>query len=325
VGLLLREEDVERVIDMDAVIGAVRAAMIEFGEGVAQNQPRRRVYPPGGVLNVMFASHPGCGHYGLKTYSIGGGRARFLVILYSIEGDRPGSVEALIEANLLGAYRTGAATGVAAAALAPPGPVEVALIGTGFQARTQALALSRAIPVTKFRVFSRNADHKDAFVQEVAERLKVPAAAAETAEEAVRGAPVVVCMTNSATPVIEAGWVEKGALVVGAGINLPSKAELPPDLVNACEAVVVDQLESAKLESGDLLNAEASGGFDWEQVQELGAVLAGKAPGRRSPGGTVLFESHGLALWDVAAGALVLKRAREARLGQVVDLFGDHV
>ena len=119
--------------------------------------------------------------------------------------------------------------------------------------------------------------------------------------------------------------MEKGALVVGAGINLPSKAELPPDLVNACEAVVVDQLESAKLESGDLLNAEASGGFDWEQVQELGAVLAGKAPGRRSPGGTVLFESHGLALWDVAAGALVLKRAREARLGQVVDLFGDHV
>ncbi len=321
-GLLLREEDVERVIDMDAVIDAVRAAGIALGEGVAQNQPRRRVYPPGGVLNVMFASHPGCGHYGLKTYSIGGGRARFLVILYAIDGDRAGSVEALIEANLLGAYRTGAATGVAAAALAPPGPIEVALIGTGFQARTQVHALSRAIAVNKFRVFSRNADHKLAFAQEVAEHLKVVAVAAETAEEAVRGAQVVVCMTNSATPVIEAGWVEKGTLVVGAGINLPNKSELPPDLVNACEAVVVDQLEAAKLESGDLLNAEASG-FDWEKVQELGAVLAGKAPGRRSPGGTVLFESHGLALWDVAAGAVVLKRAREARLGQVLDLFGD--
>src|SRR2546421_1005437 len=184
VGLLLREEDVERVIDMDAVIGAVRAAMIEFGEGVAQNEPRRRVYPPGGVLNVMFASHPGCGHYGLKTYSIGGGRARFLVILYAIEGDRAGSVEALIEADLLGAYRTRAATGVAAAALAPTGPVEVALIGTGFQARTQALALSRAIPVTEFRVFSRNAAHKEAFAQEGRERLKVAAVARQTAARA---------------------------------------------------------------------------------------------------------------------------------------------
>jgi alanine dehydrogenase len=321
VATLLREADVERVIEMEPVIDAVERSMRELGEGVAANVPRRRVFPPGNVLNVMFASFPGSGYYGLKSYSIGGGKVRFLVALYRQEGERAGDLEALIEAGLMGAYRTGAASGVAAKALAPAGPVEVAVIGAGYQARTQVHALSRCLPVTRFRVFSRDRDRREAFVAELAEHLGIEAVAAASAEEAVRGAPVVVTMTNSGTPVLEAEWVEPGALVIGAGSNIPTKAELPPELVERAELVVVDQLEAARIESGDLLLAEASGHYDWERTVELGAVLAGKEPGRRSGDGIVLFESHGLALWDVAAGAVVLERARQARLGTEVELF----
>ena len=100
----------------------------------------------------------------------------------------------------------------------------------------------------------------------------------------------------------------------------PGRFELPPDLVGACETVVVDQLEVARLESGDLINAEVAGQFEWDRAVELGAVLAGKAPGRRSPAGRVLFESHGLALWDVAAAGVVLRLARERGLGEEVSL-----
>src|SRR5487761_1334273 len=105
VTLVLREADVERVIQMDPVIAAVEAAMRELGSGVAQNEPRRRAFAPGGLLNVMFASYPGGGCTGLKAYTVAAGRARFLVVQFALDG----SLQALIEADLMGAYRTGAA------------------------------------------------------------------------------------------------------------------------------------------------------------------------------------------------------------------------
>lgn len=306
---------------MEPVIDAVGRAMKELGEGIAQNVPRRRVYPPGNVLNVMFASFPGSGYYGFKSYSIGGGTVRFLVALYNQDGPRAGNIEALIEANLLGAYRTGAASAVAARALAPSGPVEVGVIGSGWQARTQVHALSRVIPAVHFRVFSRDPSRRATFAAELDEQLGIPAVAVDSAEQAVRQAQVVVTMTNSDTPVLDADWVEPGALVIAAGTNIPTRAELPPELVERAEVIVVDQLEAARLESGDLLRAEASGHLDWDRVVELGAVVAGKDRGRRSADGIVLFESHGLALWDVAAGAEVLAKARQRRLGTEIDLF----
>lgn len=318
VALHLGEDDVEKVLEMDAVIAAVERVTADLGRGIAQNEPRRRLFPPGGVLNVMFATDPGSGHYGIKTYSIGGGAVRFLVLLYREDGN----IVALVEANRLGAYRTGAASAVAARRLANPGPQEVAVIGTGWQARTQVHALSRTLDVTRFRIFGRDPARREAFAEEVREHLGVTAEVAASAEEAVRGAGVVVTVTSSATPVIDAGWVAEGALVIGAGVNQPHKAELPAALVKRAGTVVVDQLAAARLESGDLLLAEAGGQFDWEGVEELGAVLAGTAPGRRSAQDVVLFESHGLAIWDVAAAALVYEEAKRTRLGNEIEIFG---
>jgi alanine dehydrogenase len=321
VATLLREADVERVIKMEPVIEALADAMRELGEGIAENIPRRRVYPPGNVLSVMFASYPGSGYYGLKSYSIGGGKVRFLVVLYRQNGEDAGNIDGLIEGNLLGAYRTGAASGLAARELAPKGAVEVGVIGSGWQARTQVHAISRTIPVTRFRVYSRDPARRAAFAEELSDGLGIDAVPAGSAEEAVRGAPVVVTMTNSGSPVLEAGWIEPGALVIAAGSNIPNKAELPGELVQRAEVVVVDQLAAAQLESGDLLLAEAGGHFSWDRAVEFGAVLAGEAEGRRSEDGIVLFESHGLALWDIAAGAYVLREARRIRLGNEVDRF----
>lgn len=304
--LLLREADIERVGEMRPVMEAVEAAMTELGEGKAQNQPRRRVYPPGGVLNMMSATWPGGGVSGFKAYTVAGGRARFLVTLYDLDG-RP---VALIEGDRLGTIRTGAATGVAARRLTPPGPKTVALIGTGWQARTQAEALREALEISELRVFGRDPERRRSFAEEFGARP------APSAEEAVRGADVVVTMTTSADPVLEASWVQPGALVVGAGSNYPNRSELPPELIHAARAVVVDQLDTARLESGDLIRA----GYDLDQALELGAVLAGMAapPPGEAP---LVFESHGLAIWDLAAGCTVLGPARAHSLGEEVRLF----
>jgi ornithine cyclodeaminase/alanine dehydrogenase-like protein (mu-crystallin family) len=313
---ILREEDVAQVVDMDAVIAAITAAMRELGEGKAQNEPRRRAFAPGALLNVMFAAYPGGGCMGLKAYSVAGGKARFLVTVFGLDG----TLTALVDADLLGAYRTGAATAVAARALGPKGPVTVALIGTGHQARTQSLALSRVLEISELRVFSRDQGHREAFAAERATALGLKVVAASSAEAAVRGAAVVVTITTSTTPVLEAGWVTGPALVVGAGSNFPNRSEIPAELVERAQTIVVDQLATARLESGDLIAAHEAGKFEWERAVELGSVLAGgwKAP---EPAGITLFESHGLALWDLAAASTVLPVAEARGLGVVLEIF----
>ena len=300
---------------MDDVIAAVTAAMKELGEGIAQNVPRRRVFPPGGILNVMFASYPGGRCTGLKAYSVADGRARFLVTLFGLDG----SLEALIEADFMGAYRTGAASAVAARALARPGPATIALIGAGWQASTQALALSRVIEIKELRVFSRDHDRRSAFAREQEAQLGCVTVAAGSAELAVRGADVVITMTTSKTPVVEADWVEPHALVIAAGSNWHNKAEVTADLVAKAQTVVVDQLEAAQLESGDLIAAHEAGKFEWSRAVELGAVVAGKWQ-RPEGSGITLFESHGLALWDLAAGSGLLAAARARGFGEEVQL-----
>ncbi len=314
--LILREADVQELIEMDDVIAAVDAAMKELGQGIAQNEPRRRAFAPGGLLNVMFASFPGGNCTGLKAYTVADGKVRFLVVMFALDG----TLQALIEADFMGSYRTGAATAVAVRALGPKGAVTVGVIGTGWQASTQALALSRVLDIKELRVFSRDYDRRSAFAREQEEQLEVKTVASASAEEAVRGADVVVTITTSPSPVIEESWVEPHAMVVAAGSNFRNKAEIPPELVARAQTVVVDQLAAARLESGDLISAHEAGKFDWERAVDLGSVLAGKWPPPAERGITI-FESHGLALWDLAAGTVVLAAARERGMSEELVLF----
>jgi ornithine cyclodeaminase/alanine dehydrogenase-like protein (mu-crystallin family) len=316
VALILRESDVQELIEMDDVLAAVESSMRELGEGIAQNEPRRRLFPPGGLLNVMFASFPGGGCTGLKAYTVTNGRARFLVVIFGLDG----SLQALIEADFLGSYRTGAATAIATKKLGPRGPATVALIGAGWQAATQALALSRVIEIKELRVFSRSAERRAEFVREQEEQLGIKAVATDSAESAVRGADVVVTITTSHSPVIQSEWVEPHALVAAAGSNFRQRAEIPPELVERAQTVVVDQLAAAQLDSGDLIQAHEAGKFDWTRAVELGNVVAGKwAPPEKA--GITLFESHGVALWDLAAASAVLKVARERGMAEEIELL----
>jgi alanine dehydrogenase len=314
--LILRESDVQELIEMADIIASVEDAMRELGEGDAENEPRRRVFPPGGLLNVMFASYPGGRCTGLKAYTVADGHVRFLVVIFGVDG----SLQAMIEADFMGAYRTGAATAVAVKALGLPGSATVALIGTGWQAATQALALSHVLEISELRVYSRNGERRAAFAEEQHEQLGIKTVAAATAEAAVRGADIVVTCTTSHTAVIEADWVEPHALIAAIGSNYRNRAELPIELVERAQTVVVDQLGAAQLESGDLIQAAEAGKFDWDQVVELGSVVAGRWE-RPDRAGITLFESHGIALWDLAAGAAVLAAARRRGGYEEIDFL----
>jgi len=316
VALILRESDVQDLIEMDDVIAAVEGAMKELADGDAYNEPRRRAFFPGGLLNVMFAAYPGGKVSGLKGYTVSDGHVRFLVVLFALDG----SLDALIEADFMGAYRTGASTAIAARALGVPGPARVALIGTGWQASTQALALSRALEIEELRVFSRNPEKRAIFAAEQEEQLGVKTVASETAEAAVRGANLVVTITTSHNPVLEAEWVEPDAMVAAVGSNFRNRVEVPVELVARAQTVVVDQLSIAQIESGDLIQAHEAGKFDWSQAVELASVVAGQWERPERPGIT-LFESHGLAIWDLAAASTVVAAARRRGGYEEIELL----
>jgi ornithine cyclodeaminase/alanine dehydrogenase-like protein (mu-crystallin family) len=143
----------------------------------------------------------------------------------------------------------------------------------------------------------------------------VDASPASTAEAALREADVVITMTTARDPVLQGAWLKLGAHVNAAGVNWASRREVDDETVERSAVVVVDDLDQARIEAGDLILPAAVGRFDWGRAVELGAVITGDAPGRTSAEANTLFKSVGVALEDVAVAGLVYARARERGLG----------
>jgi ornithine cyclodeaminase/alanine dehydrogenase-like protein (mu-crystallin family) len=166
VALYLTEDDVTALVGVEDAIAALDAAFACWGQDGTVNLPRQRLPLPRRSLNLMAASYPAEGVFGHKAYFSG----CFYFTLYSI-GER--RLLALIEANALGALRTGAASGVATRCMAREDAREVALIGAGKQAMTQLQAICAVRKIERARVFSRTAATRAAFAREMCDRLGI--------------------------------------------------------------------------------------------------------------------------------------------------------
>ena len=138
----------------------------------------------------------------------------------------------------------------------------------------------------------------------------------ESAQECVEGADIVITITSAREPVALGEWMADGAHVNAAGGNHWLRREIDEAAVLKSELIVVDDLEQARIECGDLMWLEARGTFRWDMAHELRDVVAGRVPGRLSNDGVTLFESMGVALEDIAAAELVYRKAREQGIGQ---------
>jgi ornithine cyclodeaminase/alanine dehydrogenase-like protein (mu-crystallin family) len=308
--LYLTESDVRRFLPMKDCIVLMRNAFERLASGEALNQPRRRLFlPTRSTLHCMAASDGR--YFGAKIYATNPGHgATFRLLLY-----RAGDAEllALIEANYLGQIRTGATSGLATSLLARQDSRTVAIIGSGFQARSQLEAVALVRNIERVRVWSRSLEKRNALAAESGSRLGIPAEAVKTGEEAVRDADIVVTATSAATPVLESTWIAPGTHINAMGSNHPQRRELPEDLVRRARLIVVDDLENSRMESGDLLMA--LGEEEWKAVVELRDVASGDR-GRTDPEELTIFKSNGLAVEDVIAAGLVYERALEAGAGR---------
>ena len=302
--LYITETQVREALPMSDCLGLMRTVFTRLAAGEAINQPRRRlILPTRSTLHYMAGSDGR--YFGAKIYATNPKHgAHFLFLLYRAEDAAP---LAIIEANALGQIRTGAASGLATELLARPNSRTLALIGSGYQARTQLEAMLVAVPsIERVRVWSRSAEKRQAFARESSQQFARPVDAVDTAEEAVRGADILVTATNSAEPVVEAAWVEEGTHINAMGSNQARRRELPSDLIGRAVLIAVDSIEQARMESGDLLLAFQE--EDWNRVVELRDVVAGRIA-RRAPREITLFKSNGLAVEDVIAAGLVYERS----------------
>jgi ornithine cyclodeaminase/alanine dehydrogenase-like protein (mu-crystallin family) len=302
--IYLTEAEVRRLLPMDVCVRLMQGTFEALASGAAINQPRRRLHlETGSVLHAMAGASGK--YFGTKIYSANARHgAHFFFHLFDAETAKP---LALMEANYLGQIRTGAASGYATHILASPGARRLGVIGSGFQARSQVEAISSVRPLESVRVWSRTEEKRRAFAAECRSSFGLDAEPAASSEAAVADADIVVTATFAKDPVIECGWVKDGAHVNAMGSNNSQRRELPADLVNRAELVVVDSTEQAKIESGDLLLAWTEAQWSSPKLIELKDAAAA----HRSAGGVTIFKSNGLGVEDVVAGAFVYEKALE--------------
>jgi alanine dehydrogenase len=307
--LYLTEQNVRDLLPMPVCIELMETAFQRLASGEAINQPRRRlILPTGSVLHYMAAGDGQ--HYGAKIYATNPKYgAHFLFLLYRAADAQP---LAIIEANRLGQIRTGAASGLATKFMAREDAATLAIIGSGFQARTQLESMLAVRKVSEVRVWSRDPAKRAAFAAETNTR------AVETAEEAVRGAQIVVTATNAKEPVISSDWIEPGAHINVMGSNQANRREIPTDLVHRADCIVVDSIEQARMEAGDLIMALDDKDWSSPRIVELKDVAAGRVHARTAPDQITVFKSIGLAVEDVIAAAFVYERAVAAGLGSPI-------
>jgi ornithine cyclodeaminase/alanine dehydrogenase-like protein (mu-crystallin family) len=296
--LYLNEEEVRQLLPMPACIDMMRKAFEEMRAGRTRNQARRRlILDTGSVLHQMAGSF---GRYFVtKIYSSNRkyGVLQMINLLYDAETGKP---LAYLEANNLGMIRTGAASGYATDLLAAPDASVVGLIGSGWQARGQVEAMRAVRPIKEIRVWSRKTENAQAFAKEFG------CVAVESAEAAVRDAPIVITATSSKDPVIEGSWIKPGTLINAMGSNVANRREIPEDVMRAAGRVVVDDLEQAKIEAGDIIMADS-----WANVVELKNVDRGHDAAH-----VTIFESLGIAVEDAAAAGYVYEQAVAKKIGR---------
>ncbi|WP_439377248.1 ornithine cyclodeaminase family protein [Amycolatopsis lexingtonensis] len=294
---MLDADEVRNAVPMSAAVDAVREAFLDFAAGRFA-VPQRLSFGDGTTL-VMSACHTPSSTTVVKTLNLAAGRTpRILGTLIWNTAD--GQVVA--DAVEITTLRTGAVSGVATDLLAPAGASKLALLGTGAQAADQVRAVAAVRPVRHLAVFGRDRSRSSAFTARLAAEFPdVTTRVAASAEDAVSDAEIVCCATSSNTPLFAADALPERVHVNAIGSYLPSMRELPAELLATAACVVVDQVEAALEEAGEVIHAVDTGLLDREKLIELGHAL------REPPAvtGRTVFKSVGLAVQDWAVARLL--------------------
>jgi alanine dehydrogenase len=317
--LFLTSDDVTDLATPEEYVDAVREGYRQRGEG-APARPRTRLVgsDPPGMLTGYTAVLPDTGAMGGYMYAagFGAGDAHFVLPLFDAESGEP---LAVLDGASMNPAKTGAAGAVGVDALARSDATDLAVVGSGSQARGQLRATATVRAFEKVRVYSPTRENRAGFAAEMDDELDPAVRAVDTASAAVTGADVVITATDATEPVFDGADLADGAHVTCMGQYHPEKREV--DAATVARATYVPDLrERVDRDAGAYLLALEDGAIGEGHVHaELGEVVAGETPGRTSDDEVTLFDSGGTAIETVAAAHMLSERARSRGLGREIE------
>jgi len=234
-----------------------------------------------------------------------------------------GCLLAIMDATAITAIRTAAVSGLATKLLAREDAHDLAILGTGTQARTHLEAMLLVRKIARVRVWSRNATHARKFAEHESQRYHIKIEAVEIAREAIVDADIICTTTAAKEPMVLGDWLNPGAHINAVGACTPITRELDTNAMLKAH-LIVDRRESALNEAGDFLIPKNEGVLDDTHIRgELGEVLLGQIDGRTSPEQITLFKSLGLAIEDLASAQHIYTKMSEREVGTWVELGGN--
>lgn len=317
--LMLDDATVRSVFDWNRAVAALDAA---YGANpdVARFPARRVARGDHGWLRTLSGVPADPALMGIKVIAAAPsqGRVSYLVQLFD---QRTAELVALLDGHSITGYRTAATSALAADVLSPAGPLDVAVIGSGFEARNHLRALAALRDLKSVRVYSPRAESRARFVEETAD-LPILVEAAESPEAAVAASSVVVCAARShdESPILLGKWLRPGMTVVSIGSTLPEQREVDTDVIATAGLLVADVLDEVLDETGDLIAARAAAVDVSSKAVPLADVISGRHPGRTSSEQIVLYKSVGSAVQDLAVAEMCARTAQHQGLGARLPL-----
>ena len=312
--LYLSRADVERLLDIDAMLDALGAALVALSSGTTSVPPRTAARVPDlGLLGAMAGYVPGVALEAKlvsvfpRNHDAGRPSHQALIALFD---EANGTPLAVMDGTYITAIRTAGAAAVAVRALAREDARVLAILGAGVQGRSHLVTVPRVRDLTEIRIVSRDTGKADALAA-THPRARV----ARSFEDAVRGADIVACCTDAREPVIRRQWLKAGAHVSSVGGSFGP--ELDADTL-AAGRVFVEWRGAAT--NPPPAGAHELQGFDVDRLTEVGEVLSGARAGRQSPDDITVYKSTGHAVEDAATARLVYDRARAEGIGLQLPL-----
>jgi len=342
--LVLSNEDVDALLPMSECIAALEDAYRELAHGRGVNRRRSDSLVPTANPDALYSLKSMDGivpKFGVGAVRINSdivtwpkrgatmrrekvpaaphGRWVGMVLLFSSETGEP---LAIFPDGYLQRLRVGATNGLGAKYLSRPDARTVGLLGSGWQASGQALAITAVRPIERIRCFSPSAERRAAFARAMTEATGVEVTAVGSAEEAVKGADIVMCATNSIDNVFFARW-----LAPGMHLSSIKRPELDPAAVKRADRLVIHSRDAAPMHftPPGLVVPEKAEGKGWSLLQEvdfnalptLPELIAGQTPGRGAPEQVTCFLNNiGMGYQFAAAGAAVYRKAKAQGRGR---------
>ncbi len=311
----LSDADVEALLAWPELIAAIRDAYrVSIDERAVP--PRTMARSNGAWLRSLTAAPPHCEYMGAKLIAASPPprRASYLIALFD---RKTAALVALMDGNRVTVSRTAATSALAVDELAPRRALRVGLVGSGFEARNHISAISAVREFESVAVYSPTEANRRRLANEIAGTICVSSAAADSAQDAVADADLVIAAARSRdeSPTVQGAWLAPGATVVSIGSTLPEQREVDTEVIRRAAVIVADVPTEVASDTGDMIAAADERVESASKIFALEALVQGHLPAREDPGAIVLYKSVGSARQDIAVAELCLDRARALGFG----------